>query len=53
MTDIQKQELNAFYNSEEGSAIIEKQTILTQEIGKISELWSRDLYEIALSFLKE
>lgn len=53
MTDAQKQELNTFYNSEVGSIIIEKQTILTQEIGKISEEWSRDLYETALSLLKE
>ena len=53
MTETQKQELNTFYNSEVGKVIIEKQTVLTQEIGKISEVWSRDLYETALSLLKE
>lgn len=53
MTDAQKEELDTFYNSEVGAIIIEKQTILTQEIGKISEGWSRDLYETALSLLKE
>jgi len=53
MTETQKQELNTFYNSEVGKVIIEKQMVLTQEIGKISEVWSRDLYETALSLLKE
>lgn len=53
MTETQKEELNTFYNSEVGALIIEKQPVLTQEIGSISENWSRDLYETALSLLKQ
>ena len=52
MTEGQKTELNTFYNSELGKRIIEKQPILTQEIGVVSEGWSRDLYETAVSLLK-
>ena len=51
MTEVQKQELNTFYNSEVGKKIIEKQPILTTEISKVSENWSRDLYETAKSLL--
>lgn len=53
LTETQKQELNAFYNSEVGKKIVEKQPILTEAIGKVSEGWSRDLYETAMSLLKE
>lgn len=52
MTDVQKEELNAFYNTAVGEKIIAKQPILTKEISKASENWSRDLYETALSLLK-
>jgi len=52
MTETQKTELNTYYNSPLGKKILEKQTILSQEISKTSELWSRDLYETALSLLK-
>lgn len=52
MTETQKAELNSFYNTEVGQKIIEKQPVLTQEISKASENWSRDLYETALSLLK-
>lgn len=52
MTDEQKQALNEFYGSATGAKIIEKQPILTKEIGAISEVWSRDLYQTALSLLK-
>ncbi len=51
MTETQKQELNTFYNSKVGKKIIEKQPILTTEISKVSENWSRDLYETAKSLL--
>ncbi len=52
MTEEQKITLNTFFNSELGKKIIEKQPILTTEIGAISENWSRDLYEVAVSLLK-
>ncbi len=51
MTDLHKEELNTFYNSVLGKKILEKQEILTQKISKVSESWSRDLYETALSLL--
>lgn len=51
MTDLHKEELNTFYNSVLGKKILEKQGILTQKISKVSENWSRDLYETALSLL--
>ncbi len=53
LTSDQKQELNDFYNSEVGEKIKEKQPVLTEEIAKVSEGWSRDLYETAMSLLKE
>ncbi|MFS4493693.1 DUF2059 domain-containing protein [Maribacter sp. 2308TA10-17] len=53
MTSAQKEELNAFYNSDLGKKIIEKQPVLTKAISAASESWSRDLYETALSLLKE
>jgi len=53
MTTLQKEELNTFYNSVLGKKIIAKQTVLTQSISEISERWSRDLYETAMSLLKE
>lgn len=53
MTDAQKEELNEFYNSELGKKIIEKQPVLTQSVSAASESWSRDLYETAVSLLKE
>ena len=52
MTEVQKEELNAYYNSKLGQKVMSKQTILSQEISKISENWSRDLYETAVSLLK-
>lgn len=52
MSEEQKVSLNDFYSSEVGKKIIEKQPILTKEIGVVSENWSRDLYETALSLLK-
>ena len=52
MTEEQKQELNAYYNSEVGKKIISKQQVLGKEIGTASEAWSRDLYETAMTLLK-
>lgn len=52
MTEIQKAELNTYYNSTLGKKVIEKQGILSQEVSKISEDWSRQLYETAISLLK-
>lgn len=52
MTEMQKENLNTFYNSPVGQKIIAKQPILTREIAEISERWSRDLYETAVSLLK-
>ena len=52
MTTAQKEELNTFYNSAVGKNIIEKQSSLGSEISKVSEGWSRDLYETAISLLK-
>jgi len=52
MTEEQKVILNTFFNTNLGKKIIEKQPILTSEIGTISENWSRDLYEVAVSLLK-
>ena len=51
MTEMQKKELNDFYTTEVGQKIIEKQPILTEEISKVSEGWSRELYETAISLL--
>lgn len=52
MTSEQKTALNEFYSSTIGKKIKEKQPILTKEIGVVSEGWSRDLYETALTLLK-
>ncbi|QXP54011.1 DUF2059 domain-containing protein [Cellulophaga sp. HaHa_2_95] len=52
LTEDQKKEVNDFYGSETGKIIVEKQPVLAAEIGKVSEGWSRDLYETALSMLK-
>lgn len=52
MTEVQKEKLNSFYNSEIGKKIIKKQTVLTAAISTVSEGWSRDLYETAVSLLK-
>lgn len=53
MNAVQKEEMNSFYNSELGKKIIEKQPLLTTAISVASESWSRDLYETAMSLLKE
>lgn len=53
MTETQKEELNTFYNSELGKKIIAKQPVLSEAIGAVSENWSRDLYETAVSLLKQ
>ena len=52
MTEAHKEELNTFYNSAVGQKIISKQEVLTTEISKVSEGWSRDLYETSMSLLK-
>lgn len=52
MTEEQKGAFNSFYNSDLGKKIIQKQSILTKEIAIVSEGWSRDLYETAVSLLK-
>tara|TARA_R110000868_G_scaffold358744_1_gene620460 strand:+ start:595 stop:1110 length:516 start_codon:yes stop_codon:yes gene_type:complete len=52
LSEAQKQQVNEFYASATGKKIMEKQPILAAEIGKVSEGWSRDLYETALSMLK-
>jgi len=51
MTEMHKEELSRFYNSAVGQKIIAKKDILTEEISKASELWSRDLYETFVSVL--
>lgn len=53
MTAEQKDELNTFYNTGLGKKIIEKQPVLSKAISAASESWSRDLYETALSLLKQ
>jgi len=53
MTPRQKEELNAFYNSELGKKIMSKQATLSKAVSAVSESWSRDLYETAVSLLKE
>lgn len=52
LTESQKKEVNEFYASPIGKKIMEKQPVLAAEISKVSEGWSRDLYETALSMLK-
>jgi len=52
MTDSQKVELDQFYKTGVGKKILEKQPILSKDIAAVSEGWSRDLYETALSLLK-
>lgn len=52
MTEVQKEKLNSFYNSEIGKKIIKKQQVLSEAISAVSEGWSRDLYETAVSLLK-
>ena len=49
ITESHKDELNAFYNSAVGQKIISKKEALSIEISKVSENWSRDLYETSLS----
>jgi hypothetical protein len=51
LSEKQKEEVNDFYGSVTGKTIVEKQPILATEIGEVSEGWSRDLYETALSML--
>jgi len=51
MTESHKEALNDFYNSTVGQKIISKQEVLSKEISKVSESWSRDLYETSLSLL--
>jgi len=53
MTTEQKEELNDFYNSQLGKKIIGKQAILPKAVSVVSESWSSDLDETALSLLKE
>jgi len=52
MTSVQKEELNTYYNSVLGKKVIAKQNVLSEEISKVSEHWSRLLYETAVSLLK-
>jgi hypothetical protein len=52
MTDAHKVELNTFYNSALGQKIIGKKEVLTTEISKASESWSRALYETSISLLQ-
>ncbi|MBD0850740.1 DUF2059 domain-containing protein [Maribacter arenosus] len=52
MTDIHKEELNTFYNSVVGQKIISKKEVLISEISKVSESWSRQLYETSLRLLQ-
>ena len=51
LTKAHKEVLNTFYNSATGQKIISKQEELSIEISKVSESWSRDLYETSLSLL--
>ncbi len=51
MTELHKEELNEFYNSAVGQKIMSKQEVLSKEISKVSESWSRDLYETSISLL--
>ncbi|GAA4107918.1 hypothetical protein GCM10022393_03540 [Aquimarina addita] len=45
LTDAQKAELNAFYNSEVGKKVQNQSETLTMMVSEVSELWSRSLYE--------
>ena len=51
MSESHKEALNDFYNSTVGQKIISKQEVLSKEISRISESWSKDLYETSLSLL--
>ncbi|EAR02062.1 DUF2059 domain-containing protein [Maribacter sp. HTCC2170] len=52
MTETHKSELKVFYISEIGKKINAKQEILSQEVSKVSEVWSRNLYMSSLNLLK-
>jgi len=52
LNQMQTDQINVFYNSVIGQKIIQKQEVLSKEISAVSESWSRDLYETALSLLK-
>jgi len=41
-----------FYNLAAGQKIISKKEVLSEEISKVSESWSRYLYETSISLLK-
>ena len=51
MTESHIKELNAIYNSAVGQKIISKKEVLSIEISKVAESWSRDLCETSISLL--
>jgi len=51
MTKIHTEILSKFYNSELGLKMMRKQEYLAQEMGRLSEEWTRDLYETSLPLL--
>lgn len=52
MTPEQKNELSAFYTTEVGKKIMEKQQVLGTDVATASESWSRELYQNALMLLQ-
>ncbi|NJB72680.1 hypothetical protein GGR42_003171 [Saonia flava] len=53
MTESQKSAFTTYNSTELGKKIAEKQGVLSTEISTASEGWSRDLYETAVSLLKQ
>ena len=51
MTKIHTEILSKFYNSELGLKMMRKQEYFAQEMGRLSEEWTRDLYETSLPLL--
>lgn len=51
MTKIHTEILSKFYNSELGLKMMRKQEYLAQEMGRLLEEWTRDLYETSLPLL--
>lgn len=45
LTDVQKIELNSFYNTEVGKKVQRQSESLKMMVSEVSELWSRDLYK--------
>lgn len=53
LTDAQRNDVSFFYNTDTGKKILSSKDKISRSVGEVSEIWSRDLYQMMVDKLAE